>query len=139
MFKLNLRSMCLILCMFFLTLAVALIYADAPTAQPAGPWWATLITALVPTLVIYLTSQIRSHLKDGTIKEIAMIAAQGKKYAPVAEEVLAALEAKYPALKADVTKVETLARTSLGQAAINAGKEIVKDVAAPVPSNPPAA
>ena len=50
MFKLNLRSMCLILCMFFLTLAVALIYADTGTAA-ATPWWAELLTAAVPALL----------------------------------------------------------------------------------------
>ena len=63
MFKLNLRSMCLILCMFFLTLAVALIYADTGTAA-ATPWWAELLTAAVPALVIFITKEIRSHVKD---------------------------------------------------------------------------
>ena len=138
MFKLNLRSMCLILCMFFLTLAVALIYADTGTAA-ATPWWAELLTAAVPALVIFITKEIRSHVKDQTIERLATYASTAKKYEPVAADVLAAIEAKYPALKADVTKVETLARTSLGQAAINAGKEIVENVAVPVPPNPPAA
>jgi hypothetical protein len=126
--------------MILIVLCVSMAVADTgTTAAPTGPWWAALITALVPTLVIYLTSQIRSHLKDGTIKEIAMIAAQGKKYAPVAEEVLAAIEAKYPALKADVTKVETVIKSPAGQIAASAVKEVAAGLAAPVPPNPPAA
>ena len=49
MFKLNFRSMCLILCMFFLTLAVALIYADTgslPNTPPLPSWLTTILAAL---------------------------------------------------------------------------------------------
>lgn len=53
MFKINFRSMCLILCMFFLTLAAAMIYADTTGSLPNAPQlpgWLTQILTLLGTV-----------------------------------------------------------------------------------------
>ena len=124
-------------------MAVGAAMADTGTA-PAAPWWAELLTAAVPALVIFITKEIRSHVKDQTIERIATMAATAKRYEPVASDVLAAIEAKYPALKADGVKVKTAAATPAGQIVLNAVKDVAAGVTvtpatAAAPINPPAA
>jgi hypothetical protein len=128
MFRLN----CLILCVFFTLLAVVLACAQTVAAAPAvaTPWWAELLTAALPALVIFITKEIRSHAKDQTIERIAGVAAQVKKYEPLAADVLTALEARYPVLKADVAKVETVIKDPVAQAALKAAEQVAANVSA---------
>jgi hypothetical protein len=114
--------------MILMVVGVSMVFADTTATEAQGPWYVQILVAAIPALVVYITSQIRSHAKDGTIKELALVAQKVKPYEPIAEEVLSALEAKYPVLKTNVTKVETVIQTPIGQAVKNAAQQVVENL-----------
>jgi hypothetical protein len=117
----------------FLVILPAMAFCDGTAVSTNDPWYVKVILVSMP-LIIYLVSQIRSHLKDGTIKEIANIAAQGKKYEPLGEEALKILEAKYPVLKVDVQKVQALAASPTGQAVQQVAQGAATALLSPAPA-----
>ena len=114
-----------------MVLCVCVAFADTGAAASATPWWAELITILAPMLVVFVTKEIRSHMKDATIERLATLASTAKKYEPLAADILAAIEAKYPTLKADVAKVEQVVQSPVGQIAVKATEQVAAGVTAP--------
>jgi hypothetical protein len=119
--------------MILLVLGCSMVSADtaAPAAVPAvtnGPWYVAVLISVIPTLVVYLTSQIRSHMKDGTIERLATGAQKVKQFEPLAQDALAFLESKYPVLKQDVQKVETIAKDPVAQVAIKAAEAVATNL-----------
>ena len=130
------RFQCLAIALFCMLFAGFLAVACAQTAAApavATPWWAELMTAALPALVVFVVKEIRSHVKDQTIERIATLAATAKKYEPLAADIFTAIEAKYPTLKADAAKVQAATQTPLAQAGIQAAESIAAGLKTPAP------